>query len=84
MQFKTTNCGDGDSIDLQSNLSAEHVEPLGPDVLAVTHDEDATQATYERSYETVAGPGHVADVTVPDGAIILSMDEGHVDYLVEA
>ena len=83
MNYKTTNCGDGGSIDLQSDLSPSEVEALGSDVLAVVHDTDATQTTYERQIKRDASPEQT-DLTVPDGAVVVELRGSQVDYLVEA
>jgi hypothetical protein len=82
MNFKTTNCGDGDSIELQNDLSASEVEPLGSGVLAVVHNTGATQTTYERRIERDTNPKH-ADRTVPDGAIVVELRHDQIDFLVE-
>ncbi|MHC3380229.1 hypothetical protein [Haloarcula sp. H-GB5] len=80
--YKTTNCSNGDSIELQNDLSATEVEALGSDILAVVHDADATQTTYERRNKRDRGPKNT-DLNIPDSAVIVQMSQSGIDILVE-
>ena len=76
MNYERIHCERGDSIDLQSNLADTEVAAVSPSRLAVCHDEDASQATYERRRADESGS------TIPDTAVIVELGDS-VDYLVE-
>lgn len=82
MNMRVINCRVGETVELQTDLRPTDVEAINSGVIAVLHDSETEQTTYERQFKRSHAPKN-ANVNIPDTAVVADFDGSEIHYLVE-
>ncbi|WP_367175574.1 hypothetical protein [Haloarcula rubripromontorii] len=83
VQYCTTNCPVGTTLNLQSDLKDSEIHQVGSDVVEFKHRTSVEQSDWEHRYEKDTHGGHVC-VDLPENCVIIDFDGNGVHYMEKA